>query len=128
MINYPLDSSVQLPESQIQAIYQAVDIADLMAAQAIDAAQNAISFGDKDMPQVLQLAAANMQAAAAVYAAHRKADAIGNAAASIVLAIREMTPEISGAVSDSGTDIGAGIALALTQALKTLSDDNTHNG
>lgn len=42
-------------------------------------------------------------------------------------AIREVAPELAGAISENGTDIGAGIALALEQVLKTPTDDNTHN-
>lgn len=43
-------------------------------------------------------------------------------------AIRDEIAEIPGAISENGTDIGAGIALALEQALKNFPDDNTYNG
>ena len=42
--------------------------------------------------------------------------------------IREGATDIAGATSESGTDIGAGVVMAVEQILKTLANENTHNG
>ena len=55
-------------------------------------------------------------------------EALRLAVQSELAAIRDEVAEIPGAISEAGTDIGAGIALALEQALKTFPDDHTHNG
>ena len=107
MIKYPFDSDIStVSKSQWLAVADAIDIADAITVQSLDAAQTAISFGDRDIPKVLQLAGANIQAAAIVYAAQL-----------ITAALRELTPEVAGAISEAGTDIGAGIALAMQKAL-----------
>jgi hypothetical protein len=99
MIKYPFDSdSSQVSESQWLDTHVAIDIADAITMQSLDAAQNAISFGDRDRALVLQLAGANIQAAAIVYAAQM-----------ITTALREMTPEVACAVSKACTDIAAGV-------------------
>ena len=99
MIKYPFDSdSSQVSESQWLATHVAIDIADAITMQSLDAAQNAISFGDRDRALVLQLAGANIQAAAIVYAAQM-----------ITTALREMTPEVACAVSKACTDIAADV-------------------
>jgi hypothetical protein len=116
MIDYPVDSDAAHSEEHKEAVNVAIDIAHQMTAQALDTAQHAIGFQSADRRLVLELAAANINAAAIVYAAHVKADAM-----------RELTPEVTGAISEAATDIGAGIALALEQALKTPNDDNHDN-
>ena len=116
MIDYPIDKDGTQSIVQTVAANIAIDVAHQMTCQAINTAQDAISYGDEAKPLVVQLAAANIQAAAIVYAAHTITDAM-----------REVTPEIAGAISENGTDRGAGIALAIEQILKTFLDDNTHN-
>ena len=92
----------------------AIDVADHMAEQSLDYARSRLG---PDWKNAVPLAAAHLNCAIVVLST-RMRDA----------ALRELTPEIAGAISEAGTDIGAGIALALEQALKTFPDDNTHNG
>jgi hypothetical protein len=109
MITYPFDADI--PEDRSSAANAAIDIADQMTVQAIDAAQHTCI---SDEALVIQLAAANIQAAAIVYATH-----------AITTAMRELTPEIAGAISEHGTDTGAGIALAVQQVLNALAHNKT---
>jgi hypothetical protein len=57
-----------------------------------------------------------------------EAEALRLTVLSGLAAIRDELAEIPGAISENGTDAGAGIALAVEQILKKLfPDDNTHN-
>ena len=63
--------------------------------------------------------------------ARTNAKAIRSAAKSVldaIFAIRDEVAEVPGAISENGTDIGAGFALAFEQILKTLTHENTNNG
>ena len=72
--------------------------------------------------------AAILQSLILMDCARTNAKAIRSVGASIVSAIREVTPEITGSISENGTDIGAGIALVFEQVLKTFLHENNHNG
>jgi hypothetical protein len=111
--NIPVE---ELPKGHGDAVNLAVDIADHIAVQSIDFAQNAIGFSSALREHVLILATTHAQVAAKVYAVHE-----------LTAVLRELTPEIAGAISEVGTDIGAGIAEGLHQALNTNTHENTDN-
>lgn len=98
--------AVELLEEDAEAVNAAVDIADNIFAQSMDMAQNVIGFSSSVRDQVLTLATAHAATAANVYAAHTFAKVL-----------RELAPEIAGAISEAGTDVGAGIVQGL-QSLK----------
>lgn len=95
---------------------KAIDAADRIVCQSLDMAQHVIGHSPSVRNQVMALAAVHAQVAATAYAAHLQADAI-----------REVAPEIAGAISENGTDIGSGIALALEQAIKGFTNEKTDN-
>ena len=99
MMNLEKLSIAELKESDQSAVNIAVDIADAIIAQAIDFAQNVIGFSDAKLLAVVALAAAHAQVSALVYAARRQPSVL-----------REVTPEVAGAISDAGTDVGSDVA------------------
>ncbi len=109
MMNLSNIAAGELLQDDRDAVNIAVDIADAIFAQSIDFAQNTISFSDEARPEVLSLASAHAQVAAAVYAARERA-----------AALREVAPEIAGAISEAGTDIGSSIAGAYNRHLTAL--------
>lgn len=81
--------------------------ADRILLASIEMAKNVVGHTAQVRPQMLALATVHAQVAATVYAAQMQATAI-----------QEAATEICGAISEAGCDIGAGLALALEQALK----------
>jgi hypothetical protein len=97
----------------------AIDVADHMAAQSLDYAVMAVTSGKAcgvRGADIVRLADAHLACATGVFVARLHAETA-----------RDVGIENAGAISEAGTDIGAGIALALEQALKTFPNDNTHN-
>lgn len=103
----------ELP-AQLQAEANiAIDIADHMAEQSLDYARSRLG---PDWKNAVPLAAAHLNCASVVFSA-RVRDA----------ALRELTPEIAGAISEAGTDIGAGILGGIQQALKQKNETNNND-
>ena len=94
------------PEETATPVHRAIDVADHILAESLDMAQNVIGLSLSVRKEVLTLAIAHAQIAAKVYAAHE-----------LNAVLRELAPEIAGAISEAGTDVGAGIVQGL-QALK----------
>lgn len=104
------------PTETATPVHVAIDVADSMLCESLDMAQHLIGHSASARREVLTLTAAHLQSASIVYAANQ-----------IVTALRELTPEIAGAISEAGTDIGSGVAEGLQQALNTGTHDNTNN-
>ena len=101
---------LRMPPAQVETatpVHRAIEVADCIFAESLDMAQHVIGHSASERNQVLTLATAHAAVVVKVYAAHMRAEVS-----------RELVPEIAGAISEAGTDIGAGIALALEQALK----------
>jgi hypothetical protein len=86
-------AAIPLSESTHEAIFLAVAVADTVSKYSIDMAQKTIGHFDSVRGDVLVLANAHMQAAMTAYVVRE-----------LVAALRELTPEIAGAISDAGTD------------------------
>lgn len=100
MMNPP--SQYALTQAIQNAANLAADIADHITAQSIDFAQTTHCSGELSRRDSLALAAIHAGIAAQVYAVNE-----------LTAAIREVTPEIAGAISEAGTDIGAGLVQGL---------------
>ena len=94
------------PDDTATPVHKAMDAADSMLAESLDMAQHVIGHSPAVRREVLALAKAHFQSATMVYAVNQ-----------IVAVLRELTPEIAGAISEAGTDIGAGILGCIQQAL-----------
>ena len=102
-------------EDDAEKVSAAIDVADNIFEQSIEMAQHVIGHGDASRRDVLALATAHAQSATIAYAAHQ-----------IVAVLRELTPEISGAISEARADIGAGILGCIQQALTPTHENHNH--
>ncbi|OGB27098.1 MAG: hypothetical protein A3I66_19080 [Burkholderiales bacterium RIFCSPLOWO2_02_FULL_57_36] len=98
--------AVGLLEEDASDLNDATDIADNIFQQSIDMAQHVIGNSEALRRDVLALATAHAQAATHVYMVNK-----------LAAVLRELAPEIAGAISEAGTDVGSGIVQGL-QALK----------
>lgn len=84
----------------------AADVADNLASYIVSRALEFSGFSSatngRDMGLAMQMATAHMQVTTMIYVVHW-----------LTAAIREVAPEIAGAISEAGTDIGAGLAEGL---------------
>ena len=85
-------------------LHQAIDVAESILCEALDMAQNVIGHFPEQRDQVLRLAQIQASTASAIYVAN-----------AYIAALREVTPEVAGAISEAGTDIGAGLVEAITR-------------
>jgi hypothetical protein len=99
------DDAIKLPPHIEAQANLAIDVADFMAAQSLDYAVMAITSGKAcgvRSADIVCLAAAHLACATGIYVTH-----VNEAFT------REVGIEIAGAISEAGTDIGAGIAEGL---------------
>lgn len=96
------------PEETATPVHRAIDVADHILAESLDTAQHVIGHAPSLRKEVLTLAVAHAQIAAALYATHER-----NAV------LRELAPEIAGAISEAGTDVGAGIVQGLQAVMQS---------
>lgn len=89
----------ELDRELVERINAAVDTADGIMFQSLSTAQEILGLNDHQRPMVIALAAAHMKSATAIYTARE-----------IVSALHVLAPEIAGAISEAGTDIGASLA------------------
>lgn len=82
--------------------HRAIDAAESILCEALDMAQNVIGHAPADRDQVLRLAQIQASMATAIYVAN-----------ACIEALREVAPEVAGAISEAGTDIGAGLVEGL---------------
>ena len=85
-----------------EVAYIATEIADQLMEESLYFARNQISHSDADRRDVMALATAHARVAAIAYAVLQ-----------LGLDINDRATEIAGAISEAGTDVGAGLAHAL---------------
>lgn len=103
------------PDENATPVHKAIDIAGQMMAEALDAAQHVISHSAADRGHVLILGVGLAQTSAKVYVGHLVADAL-----------RDLAPELAGAIGEAGTDIGAGVLGVIQQVLEQFNETQHH--
>lgn len=98
----------KLTQDRQNAVNIAIDIADAVTTQSLDLAKELIGNSDSVRGDILVLATAHMQIALMSYAVHE-----------LSAVLREFAPEIAGAISEAGTDIGAGIFEGFQHAARS---------
>lgn len=91
--------------------HKAIDAANRILCESLDMAQHVIGHSLPVRGDVLALAMAHAQIAVKVLAVNE-----------FVAVLREVAPEIVGAIGEAGTDIGAGILGCVEQVLKQQNE------